>query len=96
VALHIAGMAVSDPVYQRGMKWLLANQQQDGSWYVPTRALAFQPWFDSGFPHAHDQWISAAGSNWAAMALAYAVTARREEMASKGSGVRVRPGVRAR
>jgi len=96
VALHIAGMAVSDPVYQRGMKWLLANQQQDGSWYVPTRALAFQPWFDSGFPHAHDQWISAAGSNWAAMALAYAVPSRQEEMASTRSGAAVRPGVRAR
>ena len=96
VALHIAGIAASDPVYQRGVKWLLANQQQDGSWYVPTRALAFQPWFDSGFPHAHDQWISAAGSNWAAMALAYAVPSRREEMASARSGAAVRPGVRAR
>ena len=96
VALHIAGMPVTDPVYQAGMKWLLANQQQDGSWYVPTRALAFQPWFDSGFPHAHDQWISAAGSNWAAMALTYAVPSKRDEMASKGSGAAARPGVRAR
>ena len=86
VALHIAGMPVSDPVYQRGMKWLLEDQQQDGSWYVPTRALAFQPWFDSGFPHAHDQWISAAGTNWAAMALIYAVpgkAAPRNEMAGR-------------
>jgi len=40
-----------------------------GSWYVKTRALAFQPWFDAGFPHGYDQWISAAGTNWAAMAL---------------------------
>ena len=89
VALHIAGMPVSDPVYKRGVDWLLANQQQDGSWYVPTRALAFQPWFDSGFPHAHDQWISAAGSNWAAMALAYAVPSKRTEMAAKGGAPRV-------
>lgn len=97
VALHIAGMPVSDPVYKRGVTWLLANQQQDGSWYVPTRALAFQPWFDSGFPHAHDQWISAAGSNWAAMALAYAVPSKRDEMASRGSGARLSgSGVRAR
>jgi ankyrin repeat protein len=96
VVLHLAGMPASDPVYQRGVNWLLADQQKDGSWYVPTRALAFQPWFDSGFPHAHDQWISAAGSNWAAMALAYAVPSKRENMASTGSGARVRPGVHAR
>ena len=50
---------------------LLSTQQEDGSWYVQTRALGFQPWFDAGFPHAHNQWISAAGTNWAAMALAY-------------------------
>jgi hypothetical protein len=40
---------------------------------VQTRALGFQPWFDAGFPHGHNQWISAAGTNWAAMALAYAL-----------------------
>jgi hypothetical protein len=81
-------MPVSDPVYQRGVKWLLGNQQQDGSWYVPTRALGFQPWFDSGFPHAHDQWISAAGTNWAAMALMYAAPDKkvpRNEMAGRES-----------
>jgi ankyrin repeat protein len=73
VALHTAGMAASNPAYQRGVKWLLSNQQEDGSWYVQTRALGFQPWFDAGFPHGHDQWISAAGTNWAAMALNYAL-----------------------
>jgi ankyrin repeat protein len=73
VALHIAGLPVSSPAYQRGIKLLLNTQQQDGSWYVQTRALGFQPWFDAGFPHGHNQWISAAGTNWAAMALAYAL-----------------------
>jgi ankyrin repeat protein len=70
VALQIGGLPVSDPAYQRGVKFLLSTQQEDGSWYVKSRALAFQPWFDAGFPHGHDQWISAAGTNWAAMALA--------------------------
>jgi N-acyl-D-amino-acid deacylase len=70
VALQIGGLAVSDAAYQRGIQFLLHTQQQDGSWYVKTRALGFQPWFDAGFPHGHDQWISAAGTNWAAMALA--------------------------
>jgi hypothetical protein len=70
VALHIAGMPASDPAYQRGLNLLLKTQQEDGTWYVPTRALAFQPWSDAGFPYYHDQFVSAAGTNWAAMALA--------------------------
>ena len=73
VALHLAGLPASSPAYQRGVKWLLSTQQEDGSWYVQTRALGFQPWFDAGFPHGHNQWISAAGTNWAAMALTYAL-----------------------
>jgi squalene cyclase len=73
VALHVAGVPASDPAYRRGVDWLLKNQQQDGTWYVQTRALAFQPSFDAGFPHGHSQWISAAGTNWAAMALTYAL-----------------------
>ena len=35
--------------------------------------MKFQPYFESGFPFAHDQWISAAGTSWAAMALALSV-----------------------
>jgi ankyrin repeat protein len=73
VALHAAGMAVNDPVYRRGMDWLLAHQDVDGSWFVPSRALAFQPWADAGFPHGYDQFISSAGTGWAAMALSYAL-----------------------
>ncbi|GAC1415759.1 MAG: hypothetical protein NVSMB62_04240 [Acidobacteriaceae bacterium] len=73
VALQIAGLPVSDPAYKRGVTWLLTDQQQDGTWFVQTRAMAFQPWFDAGFPHEYDQWISSAGSNWAAMALTLAV-----------------------
>jgi len=83
VALQIAGLPVSDPAYQRGVKWLLSNQQQDGSWYVQTRALAFQPWFDAGFPHGHDQWISSAGTNWAAMALALSLPDKKNLTASR-------------
>jgi hypothetical protein len=30
---------------------------------------------DSGFPHGKDQWISAAGTSWAVMALAPALPA---------------------
>src|ERR1035438_511662 len=69
VALPTAGLSVSDAAYQRGVRYLLDTQLEDGSWYVRTRAMAFQPYFDAGFPHGFDQWISAAGTNWATMAL---------------------------
>jgi hypothetical protein len=39
---------------------------------VRSRALPIQPHFEAGFPFGKDQFISAAGSNWAAMALTYA------------------------
>jgi hypothetical protein len=68
-ALQAAGLAVSDPVYRRGMEFLLKNQLADGSWYVRTRALGFQPYFETGFPHGVNQSISAAATNWATMAL---------------------------
>jgi hypothetical protein len=72
-ALQLGGLPISDPAYQRGIKWLLATQQEDGSWHTKTRALGFQPYFDAGFPHGYDQWMSAAGTSWAAMALSLAL-----------------------
>jgi hypothetical protein len=73
VSLQIGGLPVSDLAYQRGIQFLLATQQKDGSWYMKTRALAFQPYFDFSFPHGYDQWMSAAGTSWAAMALTLAL-----------------------
>jgi squalene cyclase len=83
VALQTAGLPASDAAYQRVVKFLLNTQQEDGSWYVRTRAMAFQPYFDPGFPHGFDQWISAAGTSWATMALSLASPAR-TAMASLG------------
>jgi len=72
VALRGAGLAVADPIYQRAVKFLLSTQLEDGSWFVRKRTHATQAYFDSGFPHGTDQYISAAATNWAAMALALA------------------------
>jgi hypothetical protein len=70
VALRESGaLAVTDSAYKRGVEYLLSTQLEDGSWYVRTRAIPFQPYFESGFPHGHDQWISAAATNWATRAL---------------------------
>jgi hypothetical protein len=72
IALQSSGLPVSDPAYQRGVRYLLSTQFEDGSWHVRTRAAGFQPYFENGFPHGVDQWISAAGTSLAAMALTLA------------------------
>jgi ankyrin repeat protein len=74
VALRDAGMLrVDNPAYRRGVQFLLNSQFEDGSWYVKSRVVKIQPFFESGFPYGGDQWISAAATNWAVMALAAAV-----------------------
>jgi len=77
VALYQGGaMPASDAVYARGVRYLLGAQLPDGSWHVRSRAMGFQPYFESGFPHGQDQWISAAATSWAAMALALTLPGR--------------------
>jgi Ankyrin repeats (3 copies) len=70
VALQTAGQAVSSAEYRRGAAYLLRTQFADGSWLVRSRTFPVQPLRDTGFPHGKHQWISAAGTSWAAMALA--------------------------
>ncbi len=67
------GIAPSDPAYKKGVAYLLSTQRPDGSWYVKSRAVKFQPFFDGGFPYGHDQWISSMATGWAAAALATAL-----------------------
>jgi len=64
---------VSDAAYQRGVAYLLSTQFPDGSWHVRSRAIKFQPYFESGFPFGHDQWISTAATAWAAQAIALGI-----------------------
>jgi len=71
-ALAKAGMASNDPVYVKGVNFLLARQAANGSWRVASRSPKFQAYFNSGFPYAGDQWISAWATGWATMALAQA------------------------
>jgi ankyrin repeat protein len=75
-ALAIAGnMAPADPVYRKGVEYLLTTQAADGTWHVKTRSIWLQPYFESGFPYGRDQFISTAGTAWASMALAAAAPA---------------------
>lgn len=80
-ALHVAaGLPTSDPAYQRGLRYLLGSQQEDGSWYVKTRihppAPISPPYFSSDFPYRRDQYASIMGTTWAAAALMHALPAR--------------------
>ena len=80
-ALYEGGVHVGNATYQRGLRSLLDTQAADGTWHVKARSLPVQPYFESGYPYGHDQWISAAGAAYATMAISAAVepsrTARR-------------------
>ena len=69
MALADSGYGVDQPVYVRGLNYLLKTQQSDGSWHVATRSQPIQKYFESGFPHGVDQFISMSATCWAAMAL---------------------------
>ena len=62
-------LSPAHPAYRKGVEFLVNTSRQDGSWHVKTRSFAFQPYFESGFPHGKDQWISTAATGWATMAL---------------------------
>jgi ankyrin repeat protein len=72
-ALHLAGIEPSHAAYQRGVDYLVHIQLPDGSWHVKTRVFPFQPYFESGFPHGPDQWISATATGFAAVTLMQAL-----------------------
>jgi hypothetical protein len=73
VALHRAGGLKTDhPAYRAGVAFLLKTQESDGSWFVQSRSNPFQPYYESGFPHGKNQFISIAASGWATTALALA------------------------
>lgn len=59
--------------YRRGIAYLLDTQHADGSWHVATRSKPIQTYFESGFPHEVDQFISIAATCWATLALLHAL-----------------------
>jgi prenyltransferase/squalene oxidase-like repeat protein len=69
-ALHVAGVPSTDAAYRKGVAFLLRTQYQDGPWLVRTHSFPVQRYFESGFPFGRHQWISAAGTSWASLAIA--------------------------
>jgi hypothetical protein len=75
VLQETGAVTVDDPAYRRGLAFLIRTQLPDGSWFVKSRSKPFQPYYESGFPHGKDQFISITASSWAAAALAAALPA---------------------
>jgi hypothetical protein len=73
VLVESGALAVGTDSHRRGMNFLLSGQFPDGSWHVRSRSIKFQPYFESGFPFGHDQWISSAATAWAVQAIATGV-----------------------
>lgn len=59
-----------DKAAQKAIAWLLKHQDRSGAWIVESRAYPIQPFFNSDFPpYDENQFISAAATNWACLAL---------------------------
>jgi N-acyl-D-amino-acid deacylase len=71
--LQATGFSPAEEAYQRGTRYLISTQCEDGSWFVRSRSKPVQPYFDNGDPHGKDQFISTPTTCWAVAALAAAV-----------------------
>lgn len=77
VALHEeGGLSPCDPAYRKGLAFLLSKQLEDGSWHVVSHARPFQSYFESGYPHGKDQFISIAAASWSTTAMILALPKR--------------------
>lgn len=66
---RVAEVEKTHPCVRHAVRYLVNCQLEDGTWHVVTRAKPFQAYFESGFPHGKDQFISIAASSWATLAL---------------------------
>jgi N-acyl-D-amino-acid deacylase len=62
-------LSANDEAYRKGIDFLLRTQLDDGSWHVVSRSKPIQEYFESGFPHGKDQFISITATCWATTAL---------------------------
>jgi ankyrin repeat protein len=85
IALHDAGgIPVSNSSWKRGIDYLVRTQAPDGTWHVQSRlhppAPVSPPYFESGQPYGHDQFISMMGESLAVMALSTALGPSRSSL----------------
>lgn len=74
VGLARTGQADDSPAaYAKGISYLLKCQTEHGSWHVKSRSKPFQKYFETGFPHGKDQFISTSATAWSTLALLLAL-----------------------
>lgn len=66
---QVEGLNPQDEPYRHGVEFLVKCQQEDGSWQIVSRSKPFQTYFESGYPHGKNQFISISAGSWATMAL---------------------------
>lgn len=71
--LKVGRLDASHRAIQSGLAYLLKTQLDDGTWHVVTRAKPVQDYFESGFPHGVDQFISISATAWSTLALLLAL-----------------------
>jgi len=77
VALSDSGSLQPNAIsYRRGLRFLLSSQQEDGSWHVASHSKPIQTYFESGYPHGKDQFISMSAASWSTTALVLALPKR--------------------
>jgi N-acyl-D-amino-acid deacylase len=64
-----------DETWARGIGWLAEHQEEDGSWHVASRCKPVQAYYESGYPHGKDQFLSILAAGWAVLVLAEAAQA---------------------
>jgi len=77
------GISVNDAKFERGVRFLLDSQCDDGSWFVKSRSKPIQRFFDNGDPHGKDQFISIPATSWATAALALTLPPTEAERAER-------------
>jgi ankyrin repeat protein len=74
---QIGALGARDKAFRDGIAFLLNTQLPDGTWHQQTRRRGpGLPYFETGFPHGEDQFISYAGTAWATIAIAIAIDPR--------------------
>lgn len=72
-ALSESGMDSELDSYRRGLEYLLDQQLSDGSWHVTSRSKPFQTYFETGYPHGKDQFISTTAACWSVLAMLHSL-----------------------
>lgn len=88
-ATVLVGLIRSDQIdrqevaYTNGISYLIKHQTVHGSWHVRSRSKPFQKYFETGFPHEKDQFISTSATAWATIALLLALPSNESSEALK-------------